>query len=236
MLTDIVAAAILYGILGLRYSGGQLGFGAADFSPAETLGNLLYFSTVVFTTVGFGDFTPVGASKGIMMLQGLSGQMVRWQQKCWRAVRGVAVIGSSGLRSEVSFMGRWAILTIMGVTIGLVCPNLYADSLYTWTDSKGQTHITQHPPPPGAALKDTIDYVPQSESAVEPESKPYDFESSASQRSPSSRATEATTEENNREVFYDGGGGRYTRRAIKSELHEQTEKPRPKVRKHKHKR
>jgi hypothetical protein len=42
----------------------------------EMLYNLLYFSAVVFTTVGFGDITPTGASKGVMMLQGLSGQIL----------------------------------------------------------------------------------------------------------------------------------------------------------------
>ena len=34
--------------------------------------NLLYFSTVVFTTVGFGDIVPFGTSKIVMMVQGLS--------------------------------------------------------------------------------------------------------------------------------------------------------------------
>lgn len=39
--------------------------------------------------------------------------------------------------------------------------NGYADRLYTWTDSKGVTHITQDPPPDTAKAVDTIDYVPQ---------------------------------------------------------------------------
>jgi hypothetical protein len=37
----------------------------------------------------------------------------------------------------------------------------YADRLYTWTDAKGQTHITQDPPPDTAKVVDTIDYSPQ---------------------------------------------------------------------------
>jgi hypothetical protein len=37
----------------------------------------------------------------------------------------------------------------------------YADRLYTWTDAKGVTHITQDPPPDTAKAVDTIDYSPQ---------------------------------------------------------------------------
>jgi hypothetical protein len=39
--------------------------------------------------------------------------------------------------------------------------NGYADRLYTWTDAKGVTHITQDPPPDTAKAVDTIDYSPQ---------------------------------------------------------------------------
>jgi len=39
--------------------------------------------------------------------------------------------------------------------------NSYADRLYTWTDAKGVTHITQDPPPDTAKAGDTIDYSPQ---------------------------------------------------------------------------
>jgi tetratricopeptide (TPR) repeat protein len=76
MVCDIVLAALLYGLLGLRYADSYLSFGSEGMPLGEKLFNLLYFSTVVFTTVGFGEITPVGASKGIMMLQGLSGQIL----------------------------------------------------------------------------------------------------------------------------------------------------------------
>jgi hypothetical protein len=39
--------------------------------------------------------------------------------------------------------------------------NGYADRLYTWTDAKGVTHITQDPPPETVKAVDTIDYLPQ---------------------------------------------------------------------------
>jgi hypothetical protein len=50
------------------------------------------------------------------------------------------------------------------ITIGLFLGwgvNGYADRLYTWKDAKGQTHITQDPPPDSANVVDTIDYTPQ---------------------------------------------------------------------------
>jgi hypothetical protein len=76
MAADIVMAAILYGLLGLKYGHSHLGFWTTDLPVGETVYNLLYFSTVVFTTVGFGDIVPTGASKVVMMLQGLSGQIL----------------------------------------------------------------------------------------------------------------------------------------------------------------
>lgn len=36
-----------------------------------------------------------------------------------------------------------------------------ADRLYTWTDAKGVTHITQDPPTDNAKAVDAIDYSPQ---------------------------------------------------------------------------
>ena len=76
MVCDIAIAAILYGLLGLKYGASHLSFWQVDLPAGELLLNLFYFSTVVFTTVGFGDITPTGASKIVMMLQGLSGQIL----------------------------------------------------------------------------------------------------------------------------------------------------------------
>jgi len=49
---------------------------------------------------------------------------------------------------------------ILAIWLCLVL-NGYADRLYTWTDAKGVTHITQDPPPDTAKAVDTIDYSPQ---------------------------------------------------------------------------
>jgi hypothetical protein len=45
--------------------------------------------------------------------------------------------------------------------------NGYTDRLYTWTDAKGVTHITQDPPPDTANAVDTIDYSPQPNQPVQ---------------------------------------------------------------------
>ena len=49
---------------------------------------------------------------------------------------------------------------ILAIWLCLVL-NGYADRLYTWTDAKGVTHITQDPPPDTAKAVDTIEYSPQ---------------------------------------------------------------------------
>jgi len=49
---------------------------------------------------------------------------------------------------------------ILAIWLCLVL-NGYADRLYTWTDAKGVTHITQDPPPDTAKAVDTVDYSPQ---------------------------------------------------------------------------
>ena len=38
--------------------------------------------------------------------------------------------------------------------------NIAADTVYTWTDEKGNLHITQEPPPKRAKIKETMDYQP----------------------------------------------------------------------------
>lgn len=65
-------SAILYGIEGVRYGGEIVKFGS-EAGFLATSGNLLYFSVVVFTTVGFGDMTPFGPiGKATMMFEGFT--------------------------------------------------------------------------------------------------------------------------------------------------------------------
>jgi len=50
---------------------------------------------------------------------------------------------------------------LMSVVLLFWVVKSYADRLYTWTDAKGVTHITQEPPTDTAKVVDTIDYSPQ---------------------------------------------------------------------------
>ena len=58
---------------------------------------------------------------------------------------------------------------ICAVIILLLLPSLGSDAgrVYTWTDEKGVTHITETPPPPNAKDRDVIEYVPKTEKEEE---------------------------------------------------------------------
>ena len=42
-----------------------------------------------------------------------------------------------------------------------------ADEIYTWTDSKGVTHISRNPPPPNTRHQEVIEYTPQTPSEID---------------------------------------------------------------------
>jgi hypothetical protein len=44
----------------------------------------------------------------------------------------------------------------------------WAGSIYTWTDKNGAVHITETPPPPGAAVEGVMSNPPESPAAVQP--------------------------------------------------------------------
>ena len=45
---------------------------------------------------------------------------------------------------------------------------LWSGSIYTWTDKNGAVHITETPPPPGAAVEDVLSNPPESPAPVQP--------------------------------------------------------------------
>ena len=76
----MIACALLYGIEGVSYKGNILGF-FGDVAQLGgmlyVIGNLLYFSVVVFSTVGFGDIVPIGPlGKSIMVFEGIVGGLI----------------------------------------------------------------------------------------------------------------------------------------------------------------
>ena len=73
----IIACMFLYGIEGISYGDKIVGFFSDDFSPLNTLGNLFYFSVVVYSTVGFGEMLPIGPiGKSVMIFEGIMGGLV----------------------------------------------------------------------------------------------------------------------------------------------------------------
>ena len=76
----IIACAIAFGLAGVSYQGHVLGFfGDIEFfgSMINVIGNLLYFSVVVFSTVGFGDIAPINLlGKSIVVFEGLIGSLI----------------------------------------------------------------------------------------------------------------------------------------------------------------
>jgi hypothetical protein len=45
---------------------------------------------------------------------------------------------------------------------------LWSASIYTWTDKNGAVHITETPPPPGAAVEDVLNNPPESPAPIQP--------------------------------------------------------------------
>ena len=80
ILTVLVACAFIYGINGVDYQDRNLSFFAEDiqeYGYLRTFGNLFYFSVVVFSTVGFGEITPLGLlNKTVMIFEGLIGGII----------------------------------------------------------------------------------------------------------------------------------------------------------------
>ena len=80
ILAVLVACAFIYGINGVDYQDRNLSFFSEDiqdYGYFRTFGNLFYFSVVVFSTVGFGEITPLGLlNKTVMMFEGLVGGII----------------------------------------------------------------------------------------------------------------------------------------------------------------
>jgi hypothetical protein len=71
----IFFCAILYTFTGLNYQGAYLAY-SPDQSPSENFNfflSSLYYSVVTFTTLGYGDFTPVGISRAIAAIEAFTG-------------------------------------------------------------------------------------------------------------------------------------------------------------------
>lgn len=71
----ILFCAILYTFTGLNYQGVYLAYSAEQTATENFYFFLssLYYSVVTFTTLGYGDFTPVGISRAIAAIEAFTG-------------------------------------------------------------------------------------------------------------------------------------------------------------------
>ncbi|GAA3934923.1 ion channel [Litoribacillus peritrichatus] len=74
-MTLILFCAITYFFLGISAGGSMLGFSVASSfgNNFMAFANCLYYSVVTFTTLGYGDFTPVGPSKVMAAIEAFAG-------------------------------------------------------------------------------------------------------------------------------------------------------------------
>jgi len=71
----ILVCAILYTFTGLNYQG-EFFIYSSNQSLSENFSfflSSLYYSVVTFTTLGYGDFTPVGISRAIAAIEAFTG-------------------------------------------------------------------------------------------------------------------------------------------------------------------
>jgi hypothetical protein len=71
----ILFCAILYTFTGLNYQGEYLAYSSNQSSTEnfEFFLSSLYYSVVTFTTLGYGDFTPIGISRAIAAIEAFTG-------------------------------------------------------------------------------------------------------------------------------------------------------------------
>jgi len=125
--------------------------------------------------------------------------------------------------------------------LSFVTAELSADKLYTWTDEKGNLHITEHPPPKNAKTKDVMTYQPQTEAQIQKieadkrrEKMQYEADrkkESVQEPQKTSAKTERQYDEN--EEVYIGREGKMIRRGEENkEVRDRRQDVRPKYRYH----
>jgi hypothetical protein len=62
---------------------------------------------------------------------------------------------------------KYLLTGISPILLLFVTAELSADKLYTWTDEKGNVHISQDPPPKNAKTLKVMTYQPQTEAQIQ---------------------------------------------------------------------
>jgi len=118
-------------------------------------------------------------------------------------------------------MKYFRIILLTLLMIGLLAINSYADRLYTWTDDKGVTHISEHPPPKNATLKFITDYTSRQEEQNQADQVPQKKPKKIEQDKKKAEAGEVLEPE----VYYEGGSdtARYKLKERKEKLKKRKE-------------
>jgi hypothetical protein len=123
-----------------------------------------------------------------------------------------------------------------------VTADLSADKLYTWTDEKGNLHITENPPPKNAKTKDVMTYQPQTEAQIQKikanerrEEMQYQAgqtKESVQEPQKASARSEQQDEEEGGEVYIGREGKMIRRGEVSKEMHDRRRDVRPEYRYH----
>jgi hypothetical protein len=88
----LIEAAIFAVVLGILLNNGN--YGTLEGVELESFGSLFYYSAITYTTVGYGDITPVGGIRIFAAVEALVGMvLVAWtasviftvMQRTWRS-------------------------------------------------------------------------------------------------------------------------------------------------------
>ena len=132
----------------------------------------------------------------------------------------------------------------MGISLMLlffVTAELSADKLYTWTDEKGNVHITENPPPKNAKTKDVMTYQPQTEAQIQKikaDERREDMQIEAARKKDTEQETKKASARSEQQddgegEVYIGREGKMIRRGEESkELHNRRQDVRPEYRYH----
>lgn len=71
----IIICAVLYAVTGLNYNGDLVAFSMQQTmqTNVDVFFSCLYYSVVTFTTLGYGDFTPIGLSRALAAFEAFTG-------------------------------------------------------------------------------------------------------------------------------------------------------------------
>jgi hypothetical protein len=113
---------------------------------------------------------------------------------------------------------RYLLMGIFLMLLFFVTVDLSADKLYTWTDEKGNLHITETPPPKTARTKDVMSYKPRTAAQIqkmEAEARREEIQDEVVQKKdapPETQKASAQTQPQGDDEVYIGREGKLIRR------------------------